>query len=584
MPKGRFFRYLLRPGHQTDVRSAVMSPTNAPGRGNWRQQARLISGLILFAFCLSHFLNHALGIWSLDLLRKGEALHHEIWGDVPGLIVLSLAALTHACLALWRTARRRTLRLPIWETLQLALGFYIPWVLIPHVLATSGLSIAFGNSPDYKETLSLIWPNGAFLQSVLLVVVWSHSIIGLHFWLRLKPWYGRYLPTFVAFAVSIPLLALWGWISSAQRLAQSGPHDLSATSVEIAWVYDVTAQVRALVFGLIFLSLAIIIIRLAIRQFSKTIFIEYPGGLLVRTAPGSSLLEISRENGIPHAAVCGGRGRCSTCRVKILAGGEFLDPPNQTEQVVLTRIGADDGIRLGCQIRPNANLKVRPLIPVRADDNGAGAHQDAYYWGVEQSVVIMFVDLRNFTGLTEQNLPFDTVYLLNRYLDLVSQAIRKEGGHVDKFIGDGIMAVFGMQTGLQEGARQALRACTGISDAIKVLNKERSSGLSNPLRIAIGLHAGSTILGRIGAPGSAGSRPSITALGDVVNVASRLESVAKEENALAAISQEVLDAAGICAGVNTLKKSIVVRGRQAPLEVTCFSSSDDLKVDPVEPG
>ena len=122
MPKAGFFRQLQRPKPRTRRRSEVISPASAPGRGNWRQQARLFSGLILFAFCLSHFLNHALGIWSLDLLRQGEALHHEIWGDLPGLAVLSLAALTHASLALWRTARRRTLRLPVWETLQLALG------------------------------------------------------------------------------------------------------------------------------------------------------------------------------------------------------------------------------------------------------------------------------------------------------------------------------------------------------------------------------------------------------------------------------------------------------------------------------
>jgi adenylate cyclase len=582
MPKAVFSHLRFRFGPRTGTQPAMQISRRSPGKGNWRQQARLFSGLVLFAFCLSHFLNHALGIWSLDLLRRGEILHNAIWGEAPGLIVLYLSALTHVSLALWRTARRRTLRLPVWEMLQLALGFYIPWTLIPHVLATAGLDIAFGETSSYRTTLALLWPDLAPLQSVLLVVVWSHSMIGLHFWLRLKPWYNRYLPLFTAAAVAIPLLALWGWISSAQRLAQSGPHDLGVTSTEIAWVYEIAAQVRALVFGLIFLSLVIIIVRLVVRQFSKTISIEYPGGLQVRTAPGSSLLEISRENGIPHAAVCGGRGRCSTCRVKVLAGGETLDPPDQTEQVVLTRIGADDSIRLACQIRPQANLKVRPLIPVRADAQGTGAHQDAYYWGVEQPVVIMFVDLRNFTGLTEQNLPFDTVYLLNRYLDLVSQAIRTEGGHVDKFIGDGIMAIFGMQTGLKDGARQALRACTGISDAIKTLNEERDSSIASPLRVAIGLHAGSTILGRIGAPGSTGSRPSITALGDVVNVASRLESVAKEENALAAISQDVLNAAGMCAGVNSLKKSIVVRGRQAALEVACFSSSDDLGAHPVE--
>ncbi|MEJ8476844.1 adenylate/guanylate cyclase domain-containing protein [Roseibium algae] len=556
--------------------SQINLPSSFQGKGNWRQQARLASGLTLFAFCLSHFINHSLGIWSLDLMQKGEAVHHFIWGELPGLVTLSLAAITHVVLALWRTARRRTLRLPVWETLQLALGFYIPWTLIPHVLATSGLHLAFDVSPRYQDIMILLWPGGVFTQTVLLLVVWSHSMIGLHFWLRLKPWYTRYLPAFAAFAVAMPLLALWGWTSSSQLLAQSGNPDLKVTASNLDWVYAVTAQVRVIVFSLLSFSILIVLGRLAIRSFAKTITITYPGDHLVRIAPGPSLLEISRASNIPLAAVCGGRARCSTCRVKVVAGLETLDPPSSAEEAVLKRIGADEEMRLACQIRPQSNLSVRPLVPVRSDAPGPSSQHDAYYWGVEQPVAVMFIDMRNFTGLTEQNLPFDTVYLLNRYLDLVSQEVRKEGGHVDKFIGDGIMAIFGMQTGLLEGTRQALRACKSIGVAIDALNTERGPSVTTPLRIGIGLHAGSTILGRIGAPDKSGEKASITALGDVVNVASRLEGVAKEHNALAAISKDVLNAAALQACPDAMTCSVDIRGRQAPLEVICFQEHGEL--------
>ncbi len=559
--------------------SAPSNPDAAPGRGNWRQQARLASGLLLFAFCLSHFLNHALGIWSLELMEAGRRLHHSLWGNPVSIALLSAAALTHVALALWRTSRRRTLRLPIWETLQLALGFYIPWTLIPHALATVGLDLTIDVDPRYRDTLALLWPDGFLSQSLLLLAVWTHSMIGLHFWLRLKPFYGRFFPSLAVAAFALPLLSLWGW-SNAARLQALGPSfELRVSTENIAWVYATTDNVRAVVFGLFACSLLAVIVRFTLLHFRHSISIEYPGGLSVRSAAGPSLLEISRQNGIPHAAVCGGRARCSTCRVRILEGGDLLAPPEKPEQIILDRIGADANIRLACQIRPTANLQVRPLAPVRAEASDPSAHRDAYYWGVEQGVVVMFIDLRNFTGLTEQFLPYDIVYLLNRYLEVVSQEIRAQGGHVDKFIGDGVMAIFGIQTGLEEGARQAIRACRAIGIALDQLNKDRGATSDAQLRVAMGVHAGPSVLGRIGAPGSRGSRTSITALGDVVNVASRLEGVAKAENALAALSRDVLDAAGLQVSACQTNHEVMVRGRQAPLEVVSFTSVtefDDL--------
>lgn len=538
-----------------------------PAGGNWRQRLRLASGLVLLAFCMTHFTNHALGIVSVKAMNEMSLWHYEIWSNDFGQIVLAVAALTHVGLALWRTARRSTLKMPFWEFTQLVLGLYIPWTLIPHVTATLGLMNVHGVIPTYKQMLTILWPDGAIMQSVLLIVVWSHAMIGLHFWLRMRPLYRRLLPVLTALAVAFPLLALWGWISAARRLAAEGTYKLKVTDAQIDWVYSATDQIRAIIFGLIILSFAVVLFRMISRRFGKRITIRYPGDLKVRATPGPSLLEMSRMNGIPHTAICGGRARCSTCRVLVLEGQENLPPPSNAEEAVLARIDANDSVRLACQVRPSTDMLIRPLVPAKSSSEGLQqVLADAYHWGVEQEVVIMFVDLRNFTKITETNLHYDVVFLLNRYLDTVSAAIRAEGGQVDKFIGDGVMAIFGMKSGLAEGARQALRASARLGRVLEDLNRERGPQFRDPLRIGIGLHAGPAILGRIGEAGAAGGQAPITALGDVVNTASRLETENKAHGSLLIVSQSVLDAAGMeLADLPTAEVSL--RGKENLLKV-----------------
>lgn len=537
-----------------------------PGFGNWRQRLRLWSGLILFVFCLSHFSNHALGIISVNAMEKASVWHYWLWRNPIGETVLLLSALTHVLLALWRTSKRRTLKIPAWEFTQLVLGLYIPWTLIPHVTATMGLAKEFGFSPTYHQMLTILWPNGALMQSILLLVVWTHAMIGMHFWLRLYPVYHRVKYAALALAIAMPVLALWGFIEGARRLALAKDVKVQVSSDQFDWLYAVTDQFRAIVFGLIILSLLVVTLRYVSSLMSRRLTVTYPGGLSIKAQPGASLLEISRANGVPLASVCGGRARCSTCRVEILKGGASLPAPKPAECTVLKRIGATDNVRLACQIRPQDDLGVRPLVPVKSQAVHSEHLQDAYFWGVEQNVVIMFVDLRNFTGITESQLAYDVVHLLNQYLDQVSHAIRTEGGHVDKFIGDGIMAIFGMETGLERGAAQALRACRAIEAVMSSLNAEKGPQFHEPIRLGIGLHSGSAILGRIGSAGADGSRGNLTALGDVVNTASRLEVENKAHGSFLTVSKDVVDAAG--AHVASIDPTeIKVRGKEQPLQI-----------------
>lgn len=545
-----------------------------PAWGNWRQRLRLWSGLVLFVFCLSHFSNHAFGIISVDAMEKASVWHYKIWRNPIGESVLFFSALIHVFLALWRTAKRRTLKMPRWEFIQLVLGFYIPWTLIPHVGMTMGIANNFGFAPTYHQMLTILWPERGFTQSLLLLVVWVHSMIGLHFWLRLYPLYHRLRFAALTFAIALPVLALWGFIEGARRLELAKDVKVKVTEAQFDWLTTFVIEGRAVAFGLIAASLFVILFRYLINLSAKRMAITYPGNLVVRAKPGATLLEISRINDVPIASVCGGRARCSTCRVKVLEGEETLAPPGAAEKAVLARISADEDVRLACQIRPLQNLGVQPLVPVKAKSETSENLKDAYYWGVEQEIVVMFVDLRNFTRITESQLAYDVVHLLNSYLDQASSAIRAEGGFVDKFIGDGIMAIFGMDSNVARGARQALRAAKRIEAVMQSLETEKGPQFHDPIRLGIGLHLGPAILGRIGVAGASGG---LTALGDVVNTASRLETENKLHGSFLVVSKAVIDAAE--AKISEAETAeISIRGKEIPLQIFAMSSLDAVKI------
>jgi adenylate cyclase len=270
------------------------------------------------------------------------------------------------------------------------------------------------------------------------------------------------------------------------------------------------------------------------------------------------LLEISRAAGVPHASVCGGRGRCTTCRVLVLEGAATLPAPNPTEAAALARIAAPPGVRLACQIRPMHSLSVRPLIVLRG--NALVAARDVYGWGVEARITIMFADLRGFTSLAEKLYPYDSVFLLNRYCEVMTEAIARQGGEVDKFLGDGIMALFGIAPECGSGSREALVAAQGMLDGLEALGQEFAATLSEPLRMGIGIHTGPAVLGRVG------GQTGLTALGDSVNIASRLEALNKEFGSVMVASEAALRASGLSLPGAELRE-ISVRGRAEPLSV-----------------
>jgi len=541
------------------------------GGGSWVQRLRLLSGLVLFAFVVPHLLNHALGLISLEAMEAGRTWFLAVWRNPVGTTLLYGALATHLCLAVARLFRGRGLRMPAWEAAQALLGLSVPFLIALHLIGTRGVELFWGMQDTYAWVLWATWPGEILHQTLLLVVVWLHACIGLHFWLRLRPWYRHALPWCYAGALLLPLLAWLGFAQAGRQVA--------ALATERAWVRGMLAEARfpgeAVIdwayttetwvqAGFVALVLAILAVRLGRLLHERRrggVRIAYPDGRIVSILPGTTVLEASRAAGIPHASVCGGRGRCSTCRVRLGRGRELLPPPHRDEAAVLTRVGAPESVRLACQLRPSSDIDVTPLLPAAAGPRDAG-RRPGHHHGVESEIAIMFADLRAFTALSEGRLPYDVVFLLNAYFRAMGVAIEAAGGHVDKFIGDGVMALFGIGSSPEEGCRQALAAARTMAATLDELNRALDHDLAEPLRIGIGLHAGPVIVGEMGYRAAS----SVTAIGDAVNVASRLEAMTKELGCQVVVSNRVARLSGVDLSA-FLSQEIQVRGRTRPLRV-----------------
>ena len=346
-------------------------------RGDRLQRLRLASGLVLFAFAGTHFVNHALGLVSLEAMHQMQEIRTSVTRSAAGTTVLAAALLTHMTLGLYKLATRGTLRLPLWEALQILIALAIPFLLFPHIVNTRIAHVFFGVNDSYLYELARLWPDRAVLQSLLLLIVWSHGCIGLHYWLRLSDRYHAVKPVLWTIAALVPVLAIAGFATSGQLTAEimSDPESLAqlkqrsnwpnvADGNVMAWMRDLAQYGFAAL--LAFIAGVYLLRRLRSRA-GDALAVTYRDGPVVEATQGMTLLEVSRASGMPHASVCGGRGRCFTCRVKVERGLEDLPPPNRVEMVALQALEAAPNIRLACQLRPTAPLAVtilhRPAVP-----------------------------------------------------------------------------------------------------------------------------------------------------------------------------------------------------------------------------
>ncbi len=547
------------------------------------RQVRLVCGLILFGYLLSHYVNHALGNISLDAMEYGLRFHAGFWQSPVGTLLLYPALGVHASLGLWALYQRRYFRWKTAELVQLVLGLSIPALLCTHLIGERLGITLYGLQRSYALALYNFWvarPDLGRMQAVLLLIAWIHGCIGIYFWLRLKPSFAKLAPVLLGLAVLLPALALLGFYQQGRNVR--------ALAQQPAWRAEVLAPpligtaaerdnlTRLRDYFILFYAGAIGVVLAArgVRRFNERrhgmIRLTYPDRT-IRVPKGLTVLEASFRHHVPHASVCGGKGRCSTCRIRIIGGDAGLPRPSAREAFVLGRMGAPDpSVRLACQLRPTTDIAIIPLVPSQAGTSFLHG-KSRVYPGEERYVVSMFVDMRGSTQRAADQLPFDTVFIVNRFLGAVSQAVTQAGGKVNQYLGDGLLALFGTDTDPGTACRQALKAAAQVGENVAQLNRQFAEAERHPIRFGIGVNGGEVIVGDIGY----GENISFTALGDAVNVAARLQDMTKELECELVVSEEVCESAGLQNDAMP-RKEINVRGRADPVVVRTAVAAESI--------
>jgi adenylate cyclase len=552
--------------------------------GLLRNKVRPVSALVLLAFVVCHLTAHSFLLVSFE--RAGAALDILMypWRSVIGTAVLVSALLAHYSNALWSIYVRRHLRLSRWEWRQLSLGLCIPLLLMFHVIGTRVAESLLGVTSHYSSVLLVQWqlsPWLGVLQVTAVLMVWIHACIGINFWLRTKTWYVGWRPLFVGVGLLLPTLALSGYVTAGNQVlrAAESPNyaklSLQASNLTDQKRTEIGRIARvgsAIYLALILLPFAGRGVRAWAYRHRPRPLLTHSNGQTVPMLPGATVLETLRENGIPHASVCGGRARCTTCRILLTKGLRNLPEPSGLEAKALARIGASPDVRLACQICPTADISVMPLLA--ADARAADGMVRAGLEGSERLITVMFVDLRGATILGEAKLPYDLLYILNQFFDEMIKALNATNGYYSQFTGDGLMALYGLNAkDPATGAADALRGAREMLARVAQLTSRLRGDLLQPMRIGIGIHFSEAIVGAMGPPGS----QIITAIGDTVNACKRLESLTKEYDCAVVVSRRATNVAGLDVRGRKLHQASI-QGRTQTVEFYALKTLADLRL------
>jgi class 3 adenylate cyclase/nitrite reductase/ring-hydroxylating ferredoxin subunit/CDGSH-type Zn-finger protein len=251
-----------------------------------------------------------------------------------------------------------------------------------------------------------------------------------------------------------------------------------------------------------------------------------------------SILIASLRNNISHLSACGGTGKCSTCRIEILDGLENCLPRGELEERLAQKLSFPSNIRLGCQTKLTGNISFRRLLLDKrdADLNNQITEQKLESVGTIRNLTILFCDIKGFTSFSESLSAYDVIFILNRYFSIMREVIIRHGGEVNNYIGDAVMAIFG----LKESRQQSLRAVSASVEMLKEMDQFKSylkKAYGRDFDIRVGVHYGEVISGSVGS----GDDRKLTVIGDAVNIASRIEAINKEAGTRLLISETVYD-------------------------------------------
>lgn len=367
-------------------REASMSETAtaSPWGAKFRLQAMIGTGMVMFVFITMHLANLSLGLISVQAMEDWRPVLSGVWSDYAVMkYLLQGSLILHFLLALYSLFWRNTLKVPPYDMAQMIAGILIIPLLGMHVFGVMAIK-NLGLEPTYMIVLGQFWivsPIDGLQQIIMLVVAWVHGAIGVYTWLQSRDGSARLMKFFYPFVVALPILAMLGYVEAGRQIIsveeggmgmvlENDPNEMGPTVApeQIPGIIEQAKQRPKLAtqisLGLVVLILIARWLRLYLRDRGK-VRVTYSGRRPASfvSDTGLTLLEMVNENNLPHANVCRGRGRCGTCRVRILSGGADLSPPSELESKVLDRWNAEPNERLACQIKPNeGDLEVERVI------------------------------------------------------------------------------------------------------------------------------------------------------------------------------------------------------------------------------
>jgi len=514
-------------------------------------------------------------------MNKARVVFLDPWQTWPGLILFYSAAIGHIAINAWTIWQRRVLKLKPWHLVQMLTGLAVPVLLVDHFLLNRGVVLIEQTNADYYSIQALYWmlePWRGVMQVTALLVTWTHGVLGIYHWLKLKPWFPRYSGVYLGFCVLMPAMALAGFVASGKAFqleaaafegyAELIMDDANWTSGMMQTVTDMRLSGFLTAIGLIAALFAAREIRRLFFRLTNAPELVFSDGRRLQMPSGATIQETLNINGIELAAVCGGRGRCTTCRVRITDGLKKLPKPNATEKQALARIDAHPSIRLACQCRPVETVSVAPLLPSTAD--AADGRKAGQLFGQEREIAVLFLDLRGSTKLGEERLPFDVLFILNQFFQEMTQAVEETGGHFSQFLGDGLMAIYGLNQPIDKACKQAIDGAASMFARLERTNEALKNDLPAPLQIGVGIHSGIAIVGEMGPP----KGRTISAIGDTVNTAARMEALCKPLGCRFVLSAGVAEHAGVSLPDST-RQDVEIRGRDEKLPVYALNDAPE---------
>ena len=508
-----------------------------------RRNLRLASGLLLFAYVTLHLVCHALGLVSLDAAEAGLRATVLLWHSGPGTVLLYGAAALHIGLALLAIYDRRTLRMAPLNAIRIALGVVMPLALIGHFIGTRYAFERFGLVPEYSRIAANLWAGGARgLTLGLLAPGWVHGCLGLRFAFSHSRFWRRWHQALFALALLLPVMAALGFVSMGRELTvqrsviERQPAAGTAQRAGLEAMRESALDTYLALIGL--LVLGRLLRGVSERRRKSVVHIAYPGRSV--TVPrGWSVLEASRSFGIAHPSMCGGRGRCSTCRVRVVDGGAHCPAPDIDERRTLGAIAAPGAVRLACQVRPTGDISVEIVLRVEPSSWVASPPLPP---PIEREAAVLFFDLALKAIAAQGNVPaHDTMYALGRFQTTVAEVLETAGCVILPRAGNHWMALFGLHSDVREGSRQAVEAARRIEQRALALRGRMSHDLGLHAEFLVGVHAGAVVAGTIGE----GDSGTLAAVGEAIDAVARLRQFAASRSAHFVISRRAAGAAGI---------------------------------------